>query len=88
MKLKNVKENIINYMLLILSLGIFLLSLRLIRLILILSFSMITFKAYSQDPDSIWRREYQRQIYKKIDSLRKNGYLKGKIPRERKFYMN
>lgn len=42
--------------------------------------------AYAQDPDSVWRREYQRQIYKKIDSLRKNGYLKGKIPRERQFY--
>jgi hypothetical protein len=41
---------------------------------------------YAQDPDSIWRREYQRQIYKKIDSLRRNGYLKGKIPRERQFY--
>ena len=47
---------------------------------------LVCSKAYSQDPDSIWRREYQRQIYKKIDSLRKNGYLKGKVPREMKFY--
>lgn len=86
--MKNVKETVINYTFLILSITIFFLSLRLIRLILMLSFSMITFKTYSQDPDSVWRREYQRQIYKKIDSLRKNGYLKGKIPRERKFYMN
>jgi len=45
-------------------------------------------KGYAQDPDSVWRRHYQVQIYKKIDSLRKNGYLKGKISRERRMYMN
>jgi hypothetical protein len=61
-------------------------SYNLIHMKKIMFLLLLCSNAYAQDPDSVWRREYQRQIYKKIDSLRKNGYLKGKIPRERQFY--
>ena len=63
-------------------------SYNLIHMKKIMFLLLLCSNAYAQDPDSVWRREYQRQIYKKIDSLRKNGDLKGKIPRERKFYQS